>query len=68
MNEEKPSYYGKFDEHHYITQLVIALDGNITFGDCWDEKPENKEAFDEAKEVLEEYRYGVLNGLIGSAS
>ncbi len=63
----KPDYYGTFDEKHYITQLAIALDGNITYGDCWDEKTENEPAFSEAAEILEEYKYGVLNGLIGSS-
>ena len=63
-----PRYYGTFDEHHYVTQLAIALDGNVTYGDLWDSKPENEEAFKEAKEILEEYKYGVLNGLIGSSS
>ena len=65
--DEKPSYYGTFDEQHYINELAMALDGEVTYGDCWDSKPENKEAFDNAKEILEEYKYGVLNGLIGSA-
>lgn len=68
MSEKKrPSYYGTFDEHYYIIQLVTILDGEITYGELWDSKPENKEAFDQAKQILEEYKYGVLNGLIGSA-
>lgn len=67
MSNDKPSYYGTFDQHHYITELITAIDGNVSFGDLWDSNPENGEVFDEASKILDEYTYGVINGLIDSA-
>jgi hypothetical protein len=65
--DQHPSYYGTLDQLHYITELCMALDGNVTYGDLWDSNEDNKVAFDEAKAILDEYAYGVTNGLIGSA-
>lgn len=54
---KKSDWYGKRSTQAILNDIVIAIDGEITYGDSWDIKPENEAVFAEVKELLDEYHY-----------